>query len=58
MKGLDCTRIYNEKPGPYEQPTIPDDRLSRLLRQAQACHVEYERQKKERQAAQGGTGCW
>jgi hypothetical protein len=49
MKGLDWTRIYDEKPvtDAQQAPEIPDDGLSRLLRQAQACHAEYERQKKE-----------
>jgi hypothetical protein len=49
MKGLDWTRIYNEKPvtDAQQAPALPDDGLSRLLRQAQACHAEYERQKKE-----------
>jgi hypothetical protein len=44
MKGLDWTRIYNTMPG---QPSIAQDRLGRMLEQAQACHAEYERQKKE-----------
>jgi hypothetical protein len=58
MKGLDWTRIYNEKPvtDAQQAPAIPDDGLSRLLRQAQACHAEYERQKKELKPRKERTG--